>query len=152
MGLSWSYGSWIYNYLCNQCLSVSPLTWDRTPLMQGVLDTTSCDKVCQWLAAGRWFSPGTPVSAINKTDHQNITEILLKVAFKHPIPYPYLVRVIWAIAISLRPLFQSFFPHFYLISDLLRSLLHPLFQGFFPFSAHLTLWIKYFFSQRLDFI
>jgi hypothetical protein len=23
-GPSWSYGSWIYNYLCNQCLS--PLT------------------------------------------------------------------------------------------------------------------------------
>jgi len=21
LGLSWSYGSWIYNYLCNQCLS-----------------------------------------------------------------------------------------------------------------------------------
>ena len=26
-----------------------------------------------------WFSPGTPVSYINKTDHYNITEILLKV-------------------------------------------------------------------------
>ena len=25
-----------------------------------VPDTTLCDKVCQWLAAGRWFSPGTP--------------------------------------------------------------------------------------------
>ena len=47
---------------------------------QGVLDTTWCDKVCQWLAAGRWFSPGTPVSSINKTDCQYIAEILLKVA------------------------------------------------------------------------
>jgi hypothetical protein len=28
----WSYGSWIYNYLCNQCLSPLML-WDRTPLM-----------------------------------------------------------------------------------------------------------------------
>ena len=27
-----------------------------------------------------WFSPGTPVSSTNKTDHHNITEILLKVA------------------------------------------------------------------------
>jgi len=28
----WSYCSWIYNYLCNQCLS--PLTlWVRIPLM-----------------------------------------------------------------------------------------------------------------------
>ena len=29
--------------------------------------------------AGRWFSPGTPVSSNNKTDYHNITEILLKV-------------------------------------------------------------------------
>jgi hypothetical protein len=28
----------------------------------------------------RWFSPGTPVSATNKTDCHDITEILLKVA------------------------------------------------------------------------
>ena len=28
---------------------------------------------------GRWFSPGTPVSFTNKTDHHDITEILLKV-------------------------------------------------------------------------
>ena len=34
-------------------------------------------KVCQWLAAGRWFSP---VSSTNKTDHRDITGILLKVA------------------------------------------------------------------------
>ena len=26
-------------------------------------DTTLCDKVCQWLATGRWFSPSTPVSS-----------------------------------------------------------------------------------------
>ena len=38
---------------------------------RGVLDTTLCDKVCQWLATGRWFSL---VSSIN------ISEILLKVA------------------------------------------------------------------------
>ena len=30
--------------------------------------------------AGQWFSPGTPVSSTNKTDHHNITEILLRVA------------------------------------------------------------------------
>jgi hypothetical protein len=30
--------------------------------------------------AGRWFSPGSPVSSINKTDCHNITEIVLKVA------------------------------------------------------------------------
>jgi hypothetical protein len=47
---------------------------------RGVLDTTLRDKVCQWLVAGRWFSLGTPVYSINKTDRHNITEILLKVA------------------------------------------------------------------------
>jgi len=36
--------------------------------------------VCQWLATGRWFSPGIPVFSINKTDGYDITEILLKVA------------------------------------------------------------------------
>jgi hypothetical protein len=29
---------------------------------------------------GQWFSPGTPVSSTNKTDHHDIIEILLKVA------------------------------------------------------------------------
>jgi hypothetical protein len=65
---SWSYGSWIYNYLCNQCLSPLKL-W-------GVLDTTLCDKVYQWLAAGWWFSLGTSVSSTNKTDRHNITDSL----------------------------------------------------------------------------
>ena len=39
-GQSWpsTYGSWIYNYPCNQCLSL---------FMEGVLDTTLSDKVCQ---------------------------------------------------------------------------------------------------------
>jgi hypothetical protein len=44
----------------------------------GVLDKTSGDKVCQWLATGRWFSP---VSSTNKTDSQynwNIVESLVK--------------------------------------------------------------------------
>ena len=27
-------------------------------IWQGVLDTTLCDKVCQRLATGRWFSSG----------------------------------------------------------------------------------------------
>jgi len=30
--------------------------------------------------AGRWFPPGTPVSSLNKTEHNDITEILLKLA------------------------------------------------------------------------
>jgi hypothetical protein len=72
-----SYGSWIYNYLCNQCLSPVML-WVRISIRARC--TTLCDKVCQWFATGRWFSPGPPVSSTNKTDRHDITEILLKVA------------------------------------------------------------------------
>ena len=46
-GPSWSCGSWIYNYMCNQCLS--PLTWIWNPLSRGVLHTTLCDQVCSIL-------------------------------------------------------------------------------------------------------
>ena len=44
------------------------------------VDKTLCDQVCQWLAAGQWFSPGIPISSTNKTDRHNIAEIFLKVA------------------------------------------------------------------------
>ena len=44
---------------------------------RGVPNTTLCDKVCQGLATGQWFSLGTPVSSTIKTDRHNITEILL---------------------------------------------------------------------------
>ena len=84
---SWlcSYGSWIYNYLCNQ--NISPLKlWVRIPLRRCVLDTTLCNKVCQWLSTGRWFSPDTPVSSTNKTDLRDITDILLKVALNTITP------------------------------------------------------------------
>jgi hypothetical protein len=47
-------------------------------LMRGVLDTTLGDKVCQWLSAGQCCSPGTPVSSTNKTNHHDITEIVLR--------------------------------------------------------------------------
>jgi hypothetical protein len=59
-----------HHYICE----FEPRSW------RGVLDTTLGDNVCQWLTTGRWFSLGTPVSSINKTDCHDITEILLKVA------------------------------------------------------------------------
>jgi len=40
---SLSYGSWIYNYLCNQCLAPLML-WVQLPLSARC--TTLCDKVC----------------------------------------------------------------------------------------------------------
>ena len=33
---------------------------------------TLCDKVCQSLSTGLWFSPGTPVFFTNKTDSHDI--------------------------------------------------------------------------------
>jgi len=39
-----------------------------------------CDKVCQLVAAGRWFSSGSPGFLHNNIDHHDIAEILLKVA------------------------------------------------------------------------
>ena len=76
---SWSCGSWNYNYLCIECLSQLTL-WVRIPLKRGVLGASLCDQVCQWLAAGWWLSPGTPLSSTNKTSLHDITEILLKMA------------------------------------------------------------------------
>jgi hypothetical protein len=73
------YITYSMHYLCNQCLLPLKL-WARTPLNRGVLDTTICDNVCQWLATCQWFSPCTPASFTNKSDRHDITEILLKVA------------------------------------------------------------------------
>ena len=71
-------GSWIYYYLCNQYQS--PLKMQvQIPLIARCIRYIS-DKVCQWLMAGQWFSPGIPVSSTNKTDSHYINEILLKVS------------------------------------------------------------------------
>jgi hypothetical protein len=98
-GSSWSYGSWIYNYRCNQCISTLTLRV-LMPLREGVLDTTLCDKVSQWLADGRWFSPGTPVSSTNKTDRHDITEILLKVTLSTKTLTLYLAHVFTLISLT----------------------------------------------------
>ena len=58
------------------------------PPRRGVVDTTLSDKVLQWLAPGRWFSPSTPVSSTNKTDCHDIAKKLLKVALKYYNPLP----------------------------------------------------------------
>jgi len=71
VGLTTTYVISVYHHL--SCV-FEPCLW------QGALDTKLCDKVCQWLAAGQWSSPGTPVSPNNKTDRHDITQILLKMA------------------------------------------------------------------------
>ena len=47
------------------------MLWVRISIMGRC--TTLWDTVCQWLATGQWFSPGTLVSSTNKTDHHDIT-------------------------------------------------------------------------------
>jgi hypothetical protein len=73
--IQWDFWSSGMSYLYNQCLSPIKMLY-QTPPWWGVLDTTLWDKVRQWLATGRWYSP---VSSTNKTDRHYITEILLKV-------------------------------------------------------------------------
>jgi hypothetical protein len=71
LGSRLAFGIFVCNYkdkfkpflLCNQCLSPLML-WVRISIRASC--TTLCDKVCQWLATGRWFSPGPPVSSTNK--------------------------------------------------------------------------------------
>jgi hypothetical protein len=59
-GLSWSYGSWIYNYLCNQCLSPLKL-WVLNPVHGKVyLIQPYVIKFISDLWR-RWFSSGTLV-------------------------------------------------------------------------------------------
>jgi len=49
-------------------------------------DTTLFDKVCQWLTAGRWFTPGTLVSSTNKTDPPRYNWNIVKSGVKHHKP------------------------------------------------------------------
>ena len=53
-----------------------------------LLDTTLSDKVCQWLATGRWFFLCTLVFSNNKANHHDITELLLTEAL-NTITLPY---------------------------------------------------------------
>ena len=92
---SWSYDSWIYNYMCNQCLSPLTLWVRRILLKRGVFDQTSCDKVCQWLAASRWFSLDTRVSNTNKTNCHCIAEILLKLVLNTEFLTPCSLLYVW---------------------------------------------------------
>jgi hypothetical protein len=71
-----------------------------------ILDATLSDNVCRWLAAGRWYSPGTPVSSNSKTDRHDIAKILLNVALntitltphRHSIlPIFIIIMVLWII-------------------------------------------------------
>ena len=64
---SWSYGSWIYNYLCKS-VSITTKVVSSNPTHGKVYSIQHYVIVCLWLSAGLWFSPGTLVSSTSKTD------------------------------------------------------------------------------------
>ena len=73
-----------------QSVPITTEVVNSNPVRGCVLDTL-CDEVRQLLATGRCFSLGTSISATNKTNRPDITEILLKVALNtinqtKPIP------------------------------------------------------------------
>ena len=51
-----------------------------------VRSTTLCDKVCQWIAIGRWFSLSTPVSSTNKADCHEYSWNIVESDIKHHKP------------------------------------------------------------------
>ena len=57
-----------------QCVPITTKVMRLNLLRRSVLDSTLCDKVCQWLTTGWWFSP---VSSTNNTDHHDITKVAL---------------------------------------------------------------------------
>jgi hypothetical protein len=61
----------IYSYLCNQCASLQTLlVW--IPLRRGVLDTTLCDHVYQWLTTGHSGFLQQTVSTLFKHKRLNV--------------------------------------------------------------------------------
>jgi hypothetical protein len=72
--------AWNLLYLISEISSISVIRdyhyhthfFGRIPHIQCVLDATLCDKVCQLLTTGPWFSL---VSSINKDGLHDITEI-----------------------------------------------------------------------------
>ena len=73
----WSYGSWTYNYLCNQWPSPLML-WVRISIRVRDVQHYVIKFVIDLRQVGG-FLRVLPVSSTNKTDRHDITEILLKV-------------------------------------------------------------------------
>ena len=81
----WSYGSWIYSYLCNQCLSPWML-W--VPILLMVGEVYSIHQVCQWLVALQVLRCPPPIK-LTTWYNWNIVES----GVKHHNPNPYWVKL-----------------------------------------------------------
>ena len=113
---------------CTTACVISPFHYKSCEFeprsLQGVLDTAVCDKICQRLATGRCFSPGTLGFYTTKADPSGIKEVLLKVTLNtinliHTKSEVYLIR---------NALFHAYriihFQYIFIISQF--SLNHPL--------------------------
>ena len=82
--------SWIYNYLHVESVTITTKVVSSIPA-QGEVYLIQyynlCNEICQILAAGWWFFTGNPDSSTSKTDHHDITEILLKVVLNTVTPH-----------------------------------------------------------------
>ena len=79
----WSYGSWIYKFTTTSEISAYQPLMFRVRISIKARCTALCDKVCQWLATGRWFSTDTSISSTNKTYHHDITGNIVECDVKH---------------------------------------------------------------------
>ena len=78
---SWSYGGWIYNYLCNQC--ISPLTlWVRSNPARGNAYSIQHHAIKSGFLRILWFH--SPI----KTDRHDITQKSSNVALSTITPTP----------------------------------------------------------------
>jgi len=100
-------------------------------------------KVCQWLATGRWFSPGTPVSSTNKTDLHDITDIFLQVALNTIAHNPFEILIKELLLYLLWIINNNFLIQF-------LGELH-LYQRWLLFQRPNS-WISFFFLQILDYL
>ena len=71
------------NIIWSKCSTDLPVVYGTT--LRQVWLYIVYDEVCQWLAAGQWFSPVISVIFINKTDCNFITKILLKVVLNNKV-------------------------------------------------------------------
>ena len=95
-----------------------------------------CDKVCHWLATGRWFSTGTLISSTNKTDRHDITDTLLKTAWNK---------------INITPICIVYSKYFTRLFALLRHFKENLIFLFLDVQWYFQLWIHTLFIHCLKY-
>ena len=86
---------WLAFQLPVRSVPITTNVVSSNPLRLGVLDITLCDKVCQCLATGRWFSSGPPVSSTNKIDRHviNLNRVINDVNYLWKLPAECIVPI-----------------------------------------------------------